>query len=185
MILHCADSMQSYSPSSFLAYTPTMPECELKYVHKKKLLFNIANIIPSTTRWAVLLVRGDTKKSIGTTYCAFCLFFFRTDLQIRPRFRSGRVTAHFIVLTSINLFSIFNFALFDLSGHFRGRRVQTPYFSCNASARLPYKRTCRSQGVTDPEVCRLLFQRWRQLVAATIFVFVPIVLTGHFCKVNC
>ena len=53
--------------------------------------------------------------------CLFVLLVacFLTDLRIKPIDRSGRVTAHFFVLASVNLFFFSNSALFDdLSGRF-------------------------------------------------------------------
>ena len=65
---------------------------------------------------AALLARVHTNNSIATTYYAFCLFvFYLTELQIRPSFRSGRVTAQFFRLASINRFSLlFNLLFFTL-----------------------------------------------------------------------
>ena len=71
-------------------------------------------------RAAAIFVRGHTKNSteIAQAYCAFICFFvcFLIDLKVRQK-----CDVSFFHLMSINHSSILNFALFDLSGNFRGQ----------------------------------------------------------------
>ena len=84
------------------------------------------------------------------------------------------------VSASVNRFSIFNFALFDLSGHFSRWKVKTSH-RLQCLSRAYTKTNLHGQKEWPIRKCDgLFFPRWSQLVDGTIFRFALIELNGNF-----
>ena len=126
---------------------------------------------------AALLVRDHTNIALSPLIMLFACFFLskRPTGQTECLIRTCDVS--FVVLVSVTRFTFFNCAMFDFSVHFSRSTVKTTYFSRNAAASFPHKRTNRSEAMTDLQVWRLAFSLTK-LVAGTIFMFVFIDHSG-------